>query len=240
MHTVPKASRASRERHLFPWIALLIAAIIFAGFARTYYLKSLFGTPALPALVHLHGLLMTVWVLVFVTQTGFIAAHRVDLHRRFGLVGLGLFFIVPVIGVLTAIEAARQGHTPGPPPLVFLAVPLFNMVGFVVLGGSALALRNRRSDWHKRLMLVATLNLLPPATARIALQYTTLPGLPFAYGTADLAIIACMIYDGVKHRRVHPAFVCGLLVVLAWEGASLAFSGTPAWMRIALWLTGRG
>jgi hypothetical protein len=35
-----------------------IFLVIFAGFARTYYLKALFGTRALPLLLHLHGLIL--------------------------------------------------------------------------------------------------------------------------------------------------------------------------------------
>jgi hypothetical protein len=49
------------------------------GFARTYYLKGLFGTPALPGLlVHLHGIVMTSWVVLFVTQVWLVAARAVQ------------------------------------------------------------------------------------------------------------------------------------------------------------------
>jgi hypothetical protein len=51
-------------------------ATVFVGFARTYYLEFLFGTPALPWLVHLHGALMTSWFVLFFTQTYLIASHR--------------------------------------------------------------------------------------------------------------------------------------------------------------------
>jgi hypothetical protein len=57
-------------------------ASVFVGFARTYYLEFLFGTPALPWLVHLHGALMTSWFVLFFTQTYLIASHRTSWHPR--------------------------------------------------------------------------------------------------------------------------------------------------------------
>lgn len=226
------------EYHLFPWIPAGLALLVVIGFAQTWFLKSLFDTPVLPLMVHLHGLVMSAWVVLFVLQTRLVAAHRVDLHRRLGIVGAVLLVLVPVMGVITAIHAARLGHSPGPPPLVFLSVPLFNILAFSVLAGSGLALR-RRSDWHRRLMLAATLNFLPPATGRIALQYTHLPNLPVAFGSVDVILLACVVYDTVRNRRLHPAFVLGLAVTLAWQAAVLGFGRTPQWAHVAAWLVAR-
>ena len=52
-----------------------------AGFARTYYLKELYATPALPILLHIHGAVMTLWYVLFIVQVRLVAAHRVALHR---------------------------------------------------------------------------------------------------------------------------------------------------------------
>jgi hypothetical protein len=64
-----------------------------------------------------------------------IAARRADLHRRLGIGGAVLAGLMLVVGHLTAVAAARQGVTPpgGPPPLVFLAVPLGALVVFAIL-----------------------------------------------------------------------------------------------------------
>ena len=80
-------ARSKADRTLFAWAAAVTALIAVGGFARTYYLKTAFGTPPLPALIHLHAALMTSWVALFVVQTRFIAAQRTDLHRRLGMLG---------------------------------------------------------------------------------------------------------------------------------------------------------
>jgi hypothetical protein len=68
MLEVNMASQAAvtgkRWDHIFyTGLAVVAAAIVFAGFARTYYLKDLFGKPPLPSLLHLHGALFTSWLL---------------------------------------------------------------------------------------------------------------------------------------------------------------------------------
>jgi hypothetical protein len=71
-------------------MALASALTVFTGFARTYYLRSVFDGPAVPTpLVHLHGAVFTAWILVFVAQTSLVAARRTDLHRRLGVVAAG-------------------------------------------------------------------------------------------------------------------------------------------------------
>ena len=104
--------------------------------------------------------------LLFLTQTSLIAGGRADVHRRLGVVGGVLAVLMLVIGYLTAVEAARRGVTPpgGRPPLVFLSVPIGTLVVFAILVGSGLYNR-RRSETHKRLMLLATIALLTPAFA---------------------------------------------------------------------------
>ncbi|WP_426688167.1 hypothetical protein [Rhodanobacter ginsengiterrae] len=239
---MPRASVRSGPtltRRMYPWVPLALGLAVFAGFAPTYYLKFAFAQPALPWLVHLHGLLMSAWVLLFASQTWLVARQRVDLHRRLGVAGVALVALIPMVGSMTAIEGARLGHSPGPPPLVFLTVPLFDVLVFTALAVAALALR-RRTDWHRRLMLTATLNLLPPALGRFAPLYLHLPGLPFAFGVTDLLLLGAATWDTWQHRRLHPAFGWGIGVTLAWEVAAVALGSTAGWLHVAQWLTGTG
>jgi hypothetical protein len=58
---------------------------VFVGFSRTYYLAGIFKAPLPNLLVHIHGAVFTTWILLLVTQTSLVAADRVDIHRRLGL-----------------------------------------------------------------------------------------------------------------------------------------------------------
>lgn len=235
---LPVVRRRAGERRLYIWAAVLIPLITVVGFGRSYYLKFLFDGPPLPSLlVHVHGLVMSLWVLLFVAQVGFVAARRTDLHKRLGIAGAVLSGLVVVVGIATAIAAAARGASPGPPPLQFLIVPLGDVAVFAGLVGTALLFR-RKLAIHKRLMLLAALNMLAPAIARIPLQAVQTGGPLAFFGLTDLVLIAFLAGDTIRNRRLHPALLWGTLIVIALQPLRLMFATTDTWMRFALWLVG--
>src|SRR5882757_6372112 len=195
---------------------MLMPLIVLAGFARTYYLKGLFGNPPLPGLlVHIHGFVMTSWVVLFIAQVSLVARHRTRTHQRLGVLGGMLAGLIVIVGVLTAIAEVARGSSPGPPPLQFLVIPLGDMLVFAILVGAALYFRRRRLDVHKRLMLLAAVNLMAPAIARIPLHFIETGGPLAFFGLTDLCLLACIGYDTIRNRRLHPAFLWGALFIIA-------------------------
>jgi hypothetical protein len=235
MTAQPDISPATPWRRFASIVAVAALLLVFAGFARTYYLKGLFAVPTLPPLVHLHGFVMTGWFVLFLVQTMLVAARRTDLHRRLGVLGAGWALLVLVVGVATAIHGARRGFTPGPPPLVFLVVPVMDLIVFAALIGTAL-LNRHRPDIHRRLMLLGTISILAPAVGRLPFALIAHGGLPVIFGLVDLGAVACVVYDTWRNRRLHPAFGWGLLVMVASIPLRVALAGTGAWHRFATWL----
>jgi hypothetical protein len=223
------------DRRFYTWAAMGAIAIVFAGFARTYFLKTSFGTPALSTLVHVHGLVMTLWFTFFLMQVRLVAMRRTHLHRRAGVVGALVAAAVLIVGIATAITAARLGRSPGPPPLVFLVVPLGDMLVFALLVGAGLYLRSR-PDMHRRLMLLSCVGMLTAAIARIPIGAIQAGGLPLFFGLTDLVVLACVAYDTTRQRRLHPAFGWGMLLIVASQPLRLVLSGTSAWHQFASWL----
>lgn len=232
------ATRRNADRSLYTWVAVVAALVVLAGFARTYYAKAAFGTPELSALLHLHGLVMTAWFAVFVVQVRLVATGRTPSHRRLGVYGGIIAALVVIVGTATAITAAAEGRTPpgGPPPLVFLAIPLGDAVLFAGLVAAALGLR-RRPEYHKRLMVVATLGILTAAIARIPLGFLQQGGLPAFFALADVILLAFIAADTVRHRRLHPAYAWGMGAVILSQVVRFAGAGTPQWIAFATWLT---
>lgn len=233
----PRLHRGANDRRLYSWAALGIVLIILVGFGRTYYFKQFFDTPALPGLVHFHGLVMSVWVALFVVQTRLVAARRTDLHRRLGVFAGVWACVVVAVGVVTAINGARRGMPSDAPPLEFLTVPLGDMVTFAVLTGVGLYFR-RRSDIHKRLMLLASVGFLTAGVARIPLSFIETGGPLVYFGLTDLCLLTCIAYDTVKQRTLHPAFALGATFLIASQPLRLLLSGTDIWLRFATWLVG--
>ena len=232
-------STGRRQRWFYVTGALFAAAVVFAGFAPTFYLKTFFGTPELSTLKHVHGLIFSSWIALFVTQTWLVANDRRDIHRVLGVAGALLVVVMSVVGYLLAVDSGRRGFTPDAhvTPLSFMAIPLFDLGVFVALVAWALLLR-RRSDWHKRLMLLATLSLLPPALARIALQFPPAPVMPIAFGGSALIVIAVVIIDSIAQRRLHPAMLWGSLFFILSLPGRVLIAGTQAWQDFAAWMIG--
>ena len=229
------AVRLTNERRIYTWAALIALLVIFTGFARTYYLKAAFGTPDLSILKHIHGVVMTAWFTLFLVQARLVATGRTSTHRKLGALGAVLAALVVIVGTATAIIGARNGSTPGPPPLVFLAIPLGDMIVFLTLVSAAMLYR-RRPDFHKRLMLVASLSMLTAALARIPLDGFQAGGLPAFFGAMDLLLLACLAFDTIRNRRLHPAFAAAVGFVIVSQAARFLIAGTPQWRSFASWL----
>lgn len=224
-------------RRFYVGVAIAVLITVFLGFSRSYFLKAYYGTPELSWYVHIHGLVFTSWVLLFLAQTTLVATDRTDLHRKLGVGGAVLAALLLIMGTTTAILRVKGGGSspiPGVPPLSFLAVPLFDMVVFAMLIGAGLVLRNR-PDTHKRLMTLGTIALTSAPIAR--LPFVRPLGPPGFFGLTDLFIVAMLVYDLATRRKVHPATIWGGLVILASQPLRLMISGTPAWLAFAGWLT---
>lgn len=230
--------RAGGERGVYTWAAVIALAFVFAGFAPTFYLKGVHGAPELSDLKFVHGIVMTAWFTLFLVQARFVATGRISMHRRLGMVGLVVALLVVTLGMTTAIASARAGSSPlGVPPLVFLVMPLGEMVAFAGLFTAAIAMR-KRAAYHKRLMLVATLAMLTPAMARLPFEFVKAGGPPVFFAMTDLVILACVAFDTAKNRRLHPAFAGALVFVIVVQVGRLVLSQTPQWMTFAKWLVG--
>jgi hypothetical protein len=240
MSTAPVRATQVRsyEHHFFVSIGIIAAVIILVGFSRTYYLKEFFQTPALLPIIHLHGALFTSWVVLFIAQAWLVSSHRSRIHMRLGIAGFLLAIAMIVVGTTAAITVARLGHVRpgGPPPLVFLVVPIFDMLVFSVLIIAGFLIR-RRPDYHKRIMTVATLSLMTAAFGRMIVMVQGGGNVKLALTFTALLVTIATASDAILHRRIHPAFVWAGGLVLLSIPLRFGVAQTDAWMSLARWLT---
>jgi uncharacterized membrane protein len=226
-----------RERRFFGGMAVVLTVTVFAGFSRTYYLNDVVAEPfVLTPLLHLHGAVFTAWMLLLVTQTMLIATHRVNVHMRLGIAGAVLAAFMVPLGMIVAVTRTESGAIAdhGAPPLLFLAVPVIGMVVFGALIGAALYLRGN-SGAHKRLMVLATLELATAGVSR--LPFVEDWGPVGFFGVTDLFIVALGLYDLATRKRVHAATIWGGLFLVASQPLRLVIGGSDAWTALASWLT---
>ena len=228
------------DRRLFRAIAIAFPLVVLAGFGRTYYLKPLFDTPPLPStLVQLHALCMTTWVLLFVVQVRLIATRQVRLHQRLGYASVALVALIVVTAIPVALRAAKYGSasTPaGVAPLSFLAVPIFDTLMLAVLFGAAVYYR-RQPLAHKSLMLLAVVNLLPPALGRIPVAPLQALGPVWFFGVPTAIAAGCLILQARRYGSVSRVFLAGTALLIASYVIRLAVMTTGPWLVFATWAT---
>ena len=224
------------DRVFFSGMAILILATTLVGFARTYFLAGMVRAHLPSPIIHVHGAIFSLWVLLLITQTSLVAAHRTDLHRKLGLVGFGLACLMPILGVLAATNSLSRNFAPPGFPFgaqTFYVVPLADMLMFTVL--VFFAYRARRDPAaHKRLIMIATIGLMDAPTGR--------PPFSAITGAPHMDVLFCMIflmlmvgYDLWSSRKLHPATLWAGLFLIVIEQLRMPIGMSGAWHSFAAW-----
>jgi hypothetical protein len=167
--TRDKPVKRTAERAFYSGMAILLCVCVYIGFSPTYFQAGMLRAPLPSPILHIHGAVFTLWMLLFVVQACFISARRVKWHRSFGTVAFCLPPIMIVLGVIAAIDALHRGVKIGPlHPAVSAAIPLIGIVGFTIVIYASWRAR-RRPDAHKRLILIATSDLVAAAFRPLSL-----------------------------------------------------------------------
>ena len=222
--------------------AVALLAIVIAGFSRTFFGRAFFDVPPIPWYLIAHGFVLVSWFVLVVVQTSLVAAHRPDLHRRLGVLGGFVAAAVVVVALVAIVRYPASVSTHGStfdgasldPLLVrtILWTDLAALATFVICVAAALYWR-RRSDVHKRLMLLASNAIVGPAVGRIAPLFA-LAGAP-QWTTSSVSLLlfvgpplSLVVYDVVTRRRPHWATVAGIAVAWGLTGGAIAIAVSGA------------
>jgi hypothetical protein len=226
------SSQRRFDRRFYLSSSIIFCTLVFGAFARTYFLKNLFDTPALTQLVHIHGVVMTGWAALLVAQTCLVVGHRIQWHRRLGIFG-GLWAVLVVImGCAATLHAAgrevREHSKIADFQVSILGLELLQMFLFAILVLTAIWLR-RRTDYHKRLMLLTAACMLPSVIARLPLNIHGLQSI-FLYLAGFLLLVVGI--DTFRYRRLHPAFGWGASLLLVVIELGVIASTSDQWIEL--------
>jgi hypothetical protein len=239
------AHRKVSERKFYSRMALFLVAVVFIGFAPSFYLRDIVPpyprpNPTLPTAVIFHGLMFTLWMALLIVQTQLVSTRRVETHMKLGKAAMLLAVaLIPVMYLTAVWGVARESHPPFTDGLNWTAIPLAVIPAFAFLIYEAWR-RRREAQWHKRLMLGATILFVAgPGFSRIPLAPPT-----FWAFTAQLLVGTALIYapvfvwDRRTQGKIHPATWTGYAVATAAAIVPLALIYTNSWAGIAAKLPG--
>ncbi len=240
--TAPEREPAKSRFFLFAAIAMTLVVAI--GFSRTFFLRSLFPAAqqfAAPEPIFLlHGAVFTLWMAWLISQALLIRKHRIAVHRAMGWIGIGIALAIVWLGIYGATVAANRpgGFIGAPvPPEQFIAIPFTAMLLFGTMVALAVAYRHQ-PQYHKRFMLLATVNLLEAAFIRFPFDFVVTYAPLSSFGPALLFIVALGIYDRRTTGHIHRVTLWGGIAIALSLPVAFLLSATEPWLRFSTWLLG--
>jgi len=235
--SVIRQSNHRFENLFFSGMAVLILATVFLGFARSYYLAGVFKAPLPNLIVHIHGALFSSWILLLIAQTSLVAASRIDLHRRLGLLGFALACLVVLLGLLAGTDSMARHFAAGKPGVearAFYAIPVADMLVFSTL--IYFAFRNRFNPAaHKRLILIATIALLDAAFVRWPI-HAAWWDLRVAQMCCYPLLLLLVGYDLWSTRKVHGTTLWASVFLIVLQQVRIPIGRTVPWQSFATWM----
>ncbi|MFO1395101.1 MAG: hypothetical protein U1F09_15195 [Steroidobacteraceae bacterium] len=220
------------DRWIYVFTAVTFVVYTLLGFVPDSIAKlgavAVGQRPPFPVAMHVHAVLMGAFLLLLLTQSILGATGRLGYHRTLGVAGFVLGPAVVIAGFVLVPTMYHQVWTmaQAAPPAVQPAIQqglreLDNVmmvqmrvgVLFALFLAIALAARKTNPGLHKRMMFLAI--ALPAAFVRMTWLPSTLPASPASLEVYSLLAIAPMfLWDLVRTRTVHRAYVIWVLISL--------------------------
>ncbi len=215
----PRPPQKRREDLFFLAVVLLLLTVNFIGFAHTYYLAGMLRAPLPSAIVHIHGALFTSWLILLLIQTTLISLGRIRWHRQLGVLGGIIAALMLIFGPLALVGALRRHAFSASEANVFFTADIAGLLLFAFFVTLGIWYRSN-TVVHKRLMLFATIAILPPGLSRWSFHFMESP-IAF-YGIYLAFPLSIVAFDLLSYRKIQR---------VTWLGTALVtlyiFGATP-------------
>lgn len=228
--------KADRAGTFYVAMAMVAVAAVATGFSTTYFIPVASGTFAGPLVAHVHGLLFMSWIAMMLLQPTLVRQRRSGLHRRLGWIAIPLAVAMAASGLGVGTFAVGRDLAAGGGDAAYsqLIGVVAAMTFFLLYVSIAIGVR-KRPDWHKRMMLLATIAVLWPAWFRFRhlLPFVPHPDIVLGVVVSDSLILVAMARDHLKFGRIHPAYLIFGLPLVAEHVWEILLFDTPGWRAAA-------
>lgn len=215
-------------------VCLMIAVV---GFWPSYVVPLTLGryqppSPAMPW----HVLSTVVWLLLLIVQPLLIQQRSVAAHRWIGMIGVLVAINVLVSGAIVQFDVmpayANANDFNNAVAIPFIRMTL--LLGFGICISFGIILR-RRTDWHKRLILLGTFPLLQSPFDRMGKHLFAIPEVSglVAIGGHFLLMILFVIWDRWITGYFHPVTKWGVAMLFVFYFLSPILAANEWWRQIA-------
>lgn len=207
----------------FAVLAVLALAVVLAGFAPSFYLRSTDRAP-LSSMFLWHGISLTAWYMLAIVQSALVGIRfspgKLRVHQRLGMAACLIAIAVIYTGIVVAFDFYRGGTTNTIlTPEGLLVANLMNVVSFTVCFALGVALR-KRPELHKRFLSLAGIVMIGPAAFRLVVNLGLAPPMSLLI---QFGLIAAMfVYDRRRLQRISKASWIGALLIVLMIAVTLA------------------
>jgi hypothetical protein len=234
MATLAQSTSLEQRERLFLFklnagLALFTVVAFAQWTARGFVIPS-----TLPWWVHAHGVAMVAWLGLSVLQSCLVWIGRAKAHRQLGWAAAGLLPVIAVLGLATGYESVALHRVPPFWTNAFLlALASVSVAVFLILAGAALMFR-RQTQWHRRLMIGATIVLLTAAFDRTLPAGALGAGRPLYEGALQLSVVAILaLHDWRAKGKIHPATVWTAAAVAVEHATIAGLTVLPPFIALA-------
>jgi len=217
-------------RYFFVIMACVFPVLAVLGFTPSYIAVNS-GGAKLHWFAHVHGAIMSSWLLIFLVQTVLAAKGNLRFHRQLGLFSVGLGAIVWLCMITASVRARLAYYFPVEDDVWdILLVELYASSLFALFLTWGILVRKNAAA-HQRLRLLATIIIMTAAVDRIRF----LPGVSsmFRFVYLDILLIPLFIYDIVTIKRIHKITLIGAACIIILQISITMAWGTSGWHKFA-------
>lgn len=217
------------RRYFYLTMSLVFAGLVVWGFSHTVDQNLFHAKPAKPLLLWMHGAAFSAWVVFFIAQSALVRVRKVSVHRALGWFGAGLAALMVVLGCAVTVYLTRWDitvlHQSGVSS--FIGIGFWDMAVFGTLIALAILWR-RKPDYHRRLIFIATCELMDAAIGRFDFWFNH----SIFYAGLDLLIVAGMMRDVVVDGRIHKVYLYALPVLIVGQTLTVyLWRANPGWWQ---------
>lgn len=212
---------ADRKLTFYFWYSFGLFVFVISAFSMRAILSTE-GLPPLSLSLITHTIACTIWLAYVPMQAYLITTRRVKNHRTLGWWSIPLAVMVLITGIAISFSfLERLQDSPRFGDRVFFVfwagvVNFIQFSAFYTLG----VLKRRDLDFHKHMMLFASISLVLPAFNRIIFSFDLSRAIAPVGWT--LLFLVVPVYDLIKDRKISKAsWVAILLLVLQFVGSGL-------------------
>lgn len=230
------------RRYIYVLLGVAALTIVHIGFARTYIAPVLSGAYTGRKVLHVHGAIFMMWVILCIAQPLLIQRGQIQLRKKIGVYGAVLGGLVTLMGLYIGVSGAHANMARDGEQAVkaFLLIPITDMILFPLFVTLAI-LNVKNPESHKRYILLATLSILPAATGRILPLFSWWTGnvaidTILALLIMEITLYMAIVYDIIVKKKIHPVYIWGGLLVLFIHAFRDWASKTETWLNISNWI----